>query len=56
MGDPDANEYDEDKIFTHLVFYIDTPANARENDLKSSRPSKAATLRYVYLVASLCLY
>ena len=48
-------EYDEDKvsslppdiakqadwqIFTHLVFYIDTPENAQKNGLSTSKPSE----------------
>jgi DNA ligase-4 len=33
-----ADEYDEDKIFYHLVFYIDTPENAAKNGLASSSP------------------
>ncbi len=57
MGeDPDVNAYDEDKvsqysdsanrkIFSHLVFYIDTPKNAEENGLASSSPSQEAVQR-----------
>jgi len=55
MGGDQAMEYDEDKvsslppdiakqadwqIFTHLVFYIDTPENAQKNGLSTSKPSE----------------
>ncbi|KAF7972746.1 hypothetical protein HWV62_17106 [Athelia sp. TMB] len=34
MGDTDAAmEYDEDRIFKHLCFYLDTPDNARGNGM-----------------------
>lgn len=54
MAENEAMEYDEDKvssipsdiakqayrqIFTHLVFYIDTPENAQKNVLSTSEPS-----------------
>ena len=55
MGGNEAMEYDEDKvssfppdiakqayrqIFTHLVFYIDTPENAQKNGLSTSEPAE----------------
>ena len=34
MGDSFVDAaYDEDKIFKHLCFYIDTPANARTHNM-----------------------
>ncbi|RXK40753.1 hypothetical protein M231_02005 [Tremella mesenterica] len=39
MGDAESNDYDEDKIFNHLVFYIDTIENAKKNGLTGSSPS-----------------
>jgi len=34
MGESDtAMDYDEDLIFKHLCFYLDTPDNARKNDM-----------------------
>jgi DNA ligase-4 len=38
-------EYDSDKIFTHLVFYIDNLANAEANGLESSSPTKESQRR-----------
>jgi hypothetical protein len=59
MGGEGAMEYDEDQvslrkfkrqqahyqIFTHLVFYIDTPENAQENGLTISEPPEEARNR-----------
>ncbi|RSH81465.1 DNA ligase (ATP) [Saitozyma podzolica] len=46
MGeDAEALDYDTDKIFYHLVFYMDTPENAEKNGLASSDPPKAACER-----------
>ncbi|WWD22515.1 hypothetical protein CI109_107008 [Kwoniella shandongensis] len=43
MGeDPDAMEYDKDKTFYHLVFYLDTPENAEKNGLEESSPPAEA--------------
>jgi len=40
MGaEPGDNTYDEDKIFYHLVFYIDTPETAEQNGLTASEAS-----------------
>lgn len=48
MGDAeDEDEYDEDAIFAHLVFYIDTAENARKNGLATSEPDRDVTERYV---------
>jgi DNA ligase-4 len=39
MGeDMDAGQYDEDQIFYHLVFYLDTAVNAAKNGLAPSAP------------------
>lgn len=38
-----VSEYGQ--IFTHLVFYVDTPQNAKKNELKSSEPSAETTQR-----------
>ncbi|GFZ52023.1 DNA ligase 4 [Saitozyma sp. JCM 24511] len=47
MGeDAEAIDYDTDKIFYHLVFYMDTPENAEKNGLASSGPPKAARERH----------
>lgn len=58
MGEnPEANDYDEGKvgigpaskaksqIFLHLVFYMDTPVNAKKNGLADSSPSDEASDR-----------
>ncbi|KAL1413256.1 DNA ligase (ATP) [Vanrija albida] len=46
MGETlDADAYDDDLIFSHLVFYMDTADNAAANGLKSSTPSSAAVNR-----------
>ncbi|WWC66828.1 uncharacterized protein I206_100735 [Kwoniella pini CBS 10737] len=46
MGeDEEAMKYDEDKIFTHLVFYMDTLENADRNGLESSSPAAEASKR-----------
>ncbi|WRT63833.1 uncharacterized protein IL334_000758 [Kwoniella shivajii] len=46
MGEnADAMNYDEESIFFHLVFYIDTPKNAIKNELKTSLPSKEVFAR-----------
>ncbi|KAK8845565.1 hypothetical protein IAR55_006280 [Kwoniella newhampshirensis] len=46
MGeDPDAMDYDEDKTFFHLVFYMDTPENAEKNGLTGSSPPNEAAKR-----------
>ncbi|WWC85821.1 uncharacterized protein L201_000688 [Kwoniella dendrophila CBS 6074] len=46
MGeDPTAMNYNEDSIFYHLVFYIDTPENASTNGLTSSSPSETVKNR-----------
>lgn len=46
MGEsPEAMHYDEDRIFYHLAFYIDTPENAAVNGLESSSPSLNAQER-----------
>lgn len=33
------------QIFTHLVFYVDTSANAERNGLKTSSPADEVTER-----------
>jgi len=33
MGEESSMEYDQERIFKHLCFYLDTPQNARENGL-----------------------
>ncbi|WWD08963.1 hypothetical protein V865_007078 [Kwoniella europaea PYCC6329] len=46
MGeDSSAMNYDEDSIFNHLVFYIDTPDNATKNGLGPSTPHAQAAER-----------
>ncbi|OCF31187.1 DNA ligase 4 [Kwoniella heveanensis BCC8398] len=46
MGeDSNAMNYDEDSIFHHLVFYIDSPENATRNGLSPSVPSEATRQR-----------
>ncbi|KZT52994.1 ATP-dependent DNA ligase [Calocera cornea HHB12733] len=37
-------EYDADKIFSHLVFYLDTPANAEKNDFTAPAEVKSSIL------------
>ncbi|BEI97354.1 hypothetical protein CcaverHIS631_0209430 [Cutaneotrichosporon cavernicola] len=41
-----ADDYDEDLIFTHLVFYMDTATNAKRNGLANSVPS-TETMRHL---------
>ncbi|KAI5121896.1 hypothetical protein M0805_001100 [Coniferiporia weirii] len=46
MGeDADAMEYDQDKIFKHLCFYLDSPTNAERNgmELKTKHKEQIAT-------------
>ncbi|KAI0051030.1 DNA ligase IV [Auriscalpium vulgare] len=46
MGDDDtAMEYDTERIFTHLRFYLDSPDNARKNGLKVATKAEAAISR-----------
>jgi len=33
MGEDSAMEYDQERIFMHLYFYLDTPLNARKNGM-----------------------
>jgi len=33
MGEDLAMEYDQERIFRHLYFYLDTPSNARKSDM-----------------------
>ena len=49
MGETDdATTYDEERIFTHLRFYLDTPTNARKNDMRVTTKHEAAIeKRYV---------
>ena len=43
MGESDdATTYDEERIFTHLRFYLDTPTNARKNDMRVTTKHEAA--------------
>ncbi|KIM34526.1 hypothetical protein M408DRAFT_325903 [Serendipita vermifera MAFF 305830] len=43
MGDTDdAAEYDPDLIFKHLLFYLDSPSNARKNGLNVSTQNEGA--------------
>ncbi|ORX34780.1 ATP dependent DNA ligase domain-domain-containing protein [Kockovaella imperatae] len=44
-NDSQAMEYDDEKIFTHLVFYVDTPENARANGLTDSSPRPEVSSR-----------
>ena len=45
MGEADAHTYDDDDIFRHLVFYVDTCQNAASNGLEESKPVEAVTER-----------
>ncbi|KAI0091679.1 DNA ligase 4 [Irpex rosettiformis] len=43
MGESDtAMEYDQDLIFRHLCFYLDTPANARKNGMSVNNKDEDA--------------
>ncbi|KAF7309720.1 DNA ligase [Mycena indigotica] len=43
MGEDDtAMEYDQEMIFKHLCFYLDTPTNARQNGMKVKDKQEAA--------------
>ncbi|ODN88085.1 hypothetical protein L198_06844 [Cryptococcus wingfieldii CBS 7118] len=54
MGDEsDAMKYDEEKIFRHLAFYLDTSENAELNGLAPSSPTTSIKERYVARVEKL---
>ena len=42
----EARAYDDQKIFRHLVFYLDTSANAKENNLQISESSESGDMSY----------
>lgn len=44
MG-PGADDYDDELIFTHLVFYMDKVSNAARNGLAKSSPPDEAMQR-----------
>lgn len=55
MGEGEnVNAYDEDQIFSHLVFYLDTPDNAKLNGLAESSPPSAAGDRWVTITPVVC--
>jgi len=45
MGEDSAMEYDQEKIFKHLCFYLDTPENARKHgmEVKSKHADKISS-------------
>jgi len=44
MGDEEAMEYNQDKIFDQMRFYLDTPQNARENNMTSAAEDEDAIM------------
>ncbi|KZV67055.1 DNA ligase 4 [Peniophora sp. CONT] len=56
MGESDdAMTYDEERIFTHLRFYIDTPNNARKNGMKVSTKHEAAIEKNLAAISALII-
>ncbi|VDB87968.1 unnamed protein product [Peniophora sp. CBMAI 1063] len=54
MGESDdALTYDEERIFTHLRFYIDSPSNARKNGMKVSTKHEATVEKSLAAIGAL---
>jgi len=46
-------EYDQERIFKHLCFYLDTPQNARENGLSTTSKHEDAITKSLAQMAKL---
>jgi len=53
MGEESSMEYDQERIFKHLGFYLDTPQNARENGLSTTSKHEDAITKSLARIANL---
>ncbi|KAI9440740.1 ATP dependent DNA ligase domain-containing protein [Lactarius indigo] len=53
MGEESSMEYDQERIFKHLCFYLDTPQNARENGLPTTSKLEDAITKSLVRIAKL---
>ncbi|KAI0289553.1 DNA ligase 4 [Russula brevipes] len=53
MGEDTAMEYDQERIFRHLCFYLDTPFNARNNGMSVTSRHEDAIARSFERIAKL---
>ncbi|KAF8273171.1 ATP dependent DNA ligase domain-containing protein [Lactarius quietus] len=53
MGEESSMEYDQERIFKHLCFYLDTPQNARENGLSTTSKHEDAITKSLTRIAKL---
>ncbi|KAH8996143.1 DNA ligase 4 [Lactarius hatsudake] len=53
MGEESSMEYDQERIFKHLGFYLDTPQNARENGLPTTSKLEDAITKSLARIAKL---
>jgi len=53
MGEESSMEYDQERIFKHLCFYLDTPQNARENGLSTTSKHEDAITKSLAQIAKL---
>lgn len=53
MGEESSMEYDQERIFKHLGFYLDTPQNARENGLPTTSKLDDAITKSLARIAKL---
>ncbi|KAH9167381.1 ATP dependent DNA ligase domain-containing protein [Lactarius sanguifluus] len=53
MGEESSMEYDQERIFKHLGFYLDTPQNARENGLPTISKLEDAITKSLARIAKL---
>ncbi|KAH9027928.1 DNA ligase 4 [Lactarius hengduanensis] len=53
MGEESSMEYDQERIFKHLGFYLDAPQNARENGLPTTSKLEDAITKSLARIAKL---
>ncbi|KAI0272769.1 ATP dependent DNA ligase domain-containing protein [Gloeopeniophorella convolvens] len=53
MGEASATEYDQERIFRHLCFYLDTPHNARKNGMSATSKYEDAITKGFVRIAKL---
>ncbi|KAH9074828.1 ATP dependent DNA ligase domain-containing protein [Lactarius deliciosus] len=53
MGEESSMEYDQERIFKHLGFYLDTPQNARENGLPTTSKLEGAITKSLARITKL---
>jgi len=53
MGEDSAMEYDQEKIFRHLYFYLDTPHNARNNGMSATSKHEVVITKSFERIAKL---